>query len=77
MIQKNSQLTLLVSNPRLPGKGLDLHTQSGDNLKWNPLTELLRRWKQRRESTVEQTPAERLEIEARVRVALYPKKIIR
>jgi hypothetical protein len=77
MIQKNNQLSLLVSNPKLPGKHIDVPEQTGESRKWSPLAELLRRWKQRRKSSVEPTPAERVEIEAQVSNDLYPKKIIR
>jgi hypothetical protein len=77
MMQKNSQLSLIVSNPKLPGKRIDPQDKSAESRKWSPLAELLRRWKQRRKSIIEPTPAERLEIEARISNQLYPKRLIR
>jgi hypothetical protein len=80
MIYKNSQLSLLVSNPELPIKLTDPNVNPIESSQWKPLVALLRWWKQQsgycQRSPAESAGAERLEIEARVSKELYPKRFI-
>jgi hypothetical protein len=78
MMHKNSQLSLLGSPPKLPGKRIDPDDNSRESRPWRPLAALWLRWKEllgyRQRSAVEPTASERVEIEAQVSKALYPKR---
>jgi hypothetical protein len=77
-MQKNSQIILLDSNPKLPGKRLNPPDNSGESNKFKPLKAFLGWWKRllwrQRKGSAEPTGNERVEIEARVSNHLYPKR---
>jgi hypothetical protein len=81
MRQKDTHLSLLGSNPKLPGKRSDPYDNFSEGGKWRPLVSILRRWKHRlsprQRPTAEPTVEERVEIEAQVSQELYPKRFKR
>jgi hypothetical protein len=80
-MHKNSQLSLLGSTPKLPSKRTDPDDNSKESRPWRPLMALRLWWKEllgyRQTSADTPTVSERVEIEARVSNALYPKKLIK